>query len=93
MIGLNFQGIYKNKFINSFFFFGLKSLLIQSYLVSFLKFMISKYNLYFTKRCSKYRTVSANICRPRPQTGIDTLVFHIGLNTGRTDYVPAIREY
>ena len=32
------------------FFFLLKSLLIQSYLISFLKFMISKYNLYFTKK-------------------------------------------
>ena len=88
MIGLNFQGIYKNKFITFFFSFWLKSLLIQSSPVSFLKLMISKYNLYFTKNGSEYRTVPAGIYRTGPQTGTVILVFCTDL-TGCVPVIPA----
>lgn len=43
---------------------------------------------------SQYCTVSAgtaNICHIKAQIDMDTLVFHAGLNTRRTSYVPVIQ--
>lgn len=51
--------------------------------------MISKYNLYFTKKFSKYRTVSVGIYRTGSQTGTDILVFRTSLNTYCMPVIPA----
>ena len=43
---------------------------------------------------SQYCTVptgTTSICHNEAQTDMDTLVFHAGLNTGHTGYVPVIQ--